>query len=103
MVFSDEDKAVIKHYYQRGYTAYKIWKENPEKNWDKASVKRLINRFVEKGTMERKEGSGRKRTARTPANEEAVEEQQQQPAAKSLRQISTIKIVKSVFNQLCIM
>ena len=74
MVFSDEDKAVIKHYYQRGYTAYKIWKENPEKNWDKASVKRLINRFVEKGTMERKEGSGRKRTARTPENEEAVEE-----------------------------
>ena len=74
MVLSDEDKAVIKHYYQRRYTAYKIWKENPEKNWDKASAKRLINRFVEKGTMERKEGSGRKRTARTPANEEAVEE-----------------------------
>ena len=58
MVFSDEDKAVIKNYYQRGYTAYKIQKENPEKNWDKASVKRLINRFVEKGTIERKEGSG---------------------------------------------
>ena len=35
MVFSDEDKAVIKHYHQGGCTAYKIWKENPEKNWDK--------------------------------------------------------------------
>ena len=74
MVFSDEDKAVIKHFHHRGYTAYKIWKENPKKNWDKTSVKRLINRFLEKGTMERKEGSGRNRTARTPTNEEAVEE-----------------------------
>ena len=74
MVFSDEDKAVIKHYHQRGCTAYKIWKENPEKNWDKTYVKRSINRFLKKGTMERKEGSGRKRTARTPANEEAVKE-----------------------------
>ena len=62
MVFSDADKAIIKHYHERGYTAYKLWKDNPEKHWDKTSVKRLEG-F---GTIERQIGSACPRTATTP-------------------------------------
>ena len=40
MVFSEADKAIIKHYHEKGYTAYKIWKNIPEKHWEKTSVKR---------------------------------------------------------------
>ena len=57
LVFSDEDKAVIEHYVQNGYTAYKIWKENPEKNWDRMSVQRLVKRYKQYGTMKRQKGS----------------------------------------------
>ena len=39
MVFSEADKVIIKHYYEKEYTAYKIWNNNPEKHWDKTSVK----------------------------------------------------------------
>ena len=58
MVFTDEEKAVIKHYHQKGYSAYKIWKENPEKKWDKRSVQRLVNCFVVSGTMDRQRALG---------------------------------------------
>ena len=51
MVFSAEDKVIIKHYVQKGYTAYRIWKENPERKWKYTSVKRLIKKFKEEGTM----------------------------------------------------
>ena len=50
MVFSEADKAIIKYYHEKGYTTYKIWKDNPEKHWDKTS-----------GSMERQNGSGRVR------------------------------------------
>jgi len=74
MVFSAEDKAIITHYVENGYTGYRIWKENPEKNWKYSSLKGLIKRFKEEGTMERKKGSGRPRSARTAENEAYVEE-----------------------------
>ena len=67
-VFSDADTAITKHYHEKGYIAYKIWKDNPEKHWDKTSVKRLIRRFEAFDTMERKKGFGRPRTATTPEN-----------------------------------
>ena len=74
MVFNDEDKAIIKHYHEKGYTPYRIWKENPDKKWDKSSVKRLIKRYLVHGTMERQKGSGRPVTVTTPKNQAAVEE-----------------------------
>ena len=58
MVFSEADKAIIKHYHEKGYTIYKIWKDNPEQNWDKTSVKRLIKRFETFSTTERQKGCG---------------------------------------------
>ena len=42
--FSGADKVVIKHYYQKWYTTYKIWKNNPEalgENFIEASYKEI--------------------------------------------------------------
>ena len=75
MVFSDDDKAVIKnHYFEKGWSAYRICKEHPTKKWYKGSVQRLINQLKENGTMKRRPGSGRPRFAITPENEEIVEQ-----------------------------
>ena len=75
MVFSDDDKAVIKNdYVEKGWSAYRICKEHPTKKWYKGSVQRLINQFKENGTMKTRPGSGRPRSAITPENEEIVEQ-----------------------------
>jgi transposase len=67
MVFSEEDKAIIKNdFEEKGWTPYRIWKEHPNKEWDQRSVKT--------GTMARKEGSGRPVTVSTEENSEKVEE-----------------------------
>ena len=71
---SEEDKVIIRHYIEKDYTAYEIWKHNPEKNWHYSKVKRVVKKFKEYGTMERKKGSGRPRSARTAENEAFVEE-----------------------------
>ena len=75
MVFSADDKAIIKHYYvDKKLTPYRIWKDNPEKGWNKRSVARLINRFKEDDTMKRRPGSGRPAEASVDDNVEQVEE-----------------------------
>ena len=78
MVFSEEDKAIIKHYYkEKGWTPYSIWKDsqdNPYRKWDKSSVVRLCNRIDEFGTTDRRPGSGRPRSATCDENQEVVEE-----------------------------
>ena len=84
MVFSSEDKALIKHYHEdKGLNAYRIWKDNPEKGWDKRSVAKLVRRYEERGHMDRKPGSGRPAHASSVENiEEAVEmisSQEEQP------------------------
>ena len=74
MVFSEEDKAIIKNdFEEKGFTAYKIWKEHKYKGWVLSSVQRLLNRYKENGTMKRKEGSGRPVTATTDGNADIVE------------------------------
>ena len=75
MVFSDDDKAVIKNdYVEKGWSAYRICKEHPTKKWYKGSVQRLINQFKENGTIKRRPGSGRPKSAITPENEEIVKQ-----------------------------
>ena len=74
IIFSDADKEIIKHSHEIGYTAYKIWKDNVEKHWDKTSVKQVIKRFEAFGTMERQKCSGRPPTGTTTENEETVRE-----------------------------
>ena len=75
MVFSFEDKIIIKNdYLEKDWNAYEIWREHPSKGWNRFSVRRLIKRFEETGTMERKQGSGRPITVTTDENTEVVEE-----------------------------
>ena len=75
MVFSNEEKTIIKNdFNKKQWSAYRICKEHPTKNWNKVSVQRLLNRFKENGSMDRKPGSGRPRTATTAENEEIVED-----------------------------
>ena len=74
MVFSLEDKAVIKNdFVEKGWSAYKICKEHPNKNWNTVSVFRLLKRFKEDDSMDRRPGSGRRRTVTTEENEELIE------------------------------
>ena len=75
MVFSDEDKAVIKNdFMEKNWSAYRICKEHPNKNWNQVSVRRLLKRFQCYGTLDRRSGSGRPRTVTTEENEMIVEE-----------------------------
>ena len=88
MVFSNEEKAIIINNFEEwGWSAYRIVKEHHKKNWDKRSVQRLINRYKESGTVERKTGSGRPKTATTVENGELVEElissQESEPGSHS--------------------
>ena len=75
MVFSDEDKAIIKNdYIEKKWSANRICKEHPMKRWNRVSVQRLLQRFKTFGSMERGPGSGRPTTVATPENEEIIEE-----------------------------
>ena len=75
MVFSKEDKIIIQNdYKEKGWSAYRIWKDHSSKNWTYASVKRLLKRFKDSGTIDRKEGSGRPRSVTTEENTDLIEE-----------------------------
>ena len=59
MPFTFEDKAIMKNdYLERGWNAYTIRREHPSKGWDRFSVWRLLERFKQTGSMERKKSSG---------------------------------------------
>ena len=84
MVFSDDDKAVMKNDYDEfGLNAYEIWNRHRAKKWHYSSVKRIIKQYKETGTMDRKKGSGRPVTVSTEENQELVEDlicsQEEQP------------------------
>ena len=73
MVFSQVDKAVIKNdFLEENWSAYRICEEHPTKKWNKVSVQRLLKRFHEHGSMDRRLGSGRPRTAMTEENEAMI-------------------------------
>ena len=75
MVFSQEDKAVIKNdFLEKNWSAYQICKEHLTKKWNKVSIQRLLKRFHEHGSMDRRPGSGRPRTAMTEENEAMIED-----------------------------
>ena len=69
MVFSNEVKANFKNdFLERGWNAYKIFKEHPTKSWNRVSIYRLLKRFQEDNSMDRRAGSVRKRTITTEEN-----------------------------------
>jgi len=75
MVFSSEDLVVIKVLRQeKGYGSKGLLTEFPNKSWSSTAVKRLLRKVDACGSTNRKCGSGRKRTVRTAANVDAVEE-----------------------------
>ena len=96
MVFSNEDKILIKSLHlAKEYGAKKLVSEFPMKNWNIRSVSLLLKKVRESGSTDRKQGSGRPRTARTDENIEAVAElilsQENRPQThKSTRQISRL-------------
>jgi len=61
MVFSAEDKILIKNLYQfKGYNARQLKKEFPDKGWTKSSSNRLLKKFRDTCTVDRRQGSGRR-------------------------------------------
>jgi len=72
MVFSDEDKILIKSLYMKGYTANRLTGEFPEKSWTKDNVNKLLKKLRDTGTVDRRLGSGRPRSACTEENVEQL-------------------------------
>ena len=54
MVFSNEDKILIKSLYLKRYTAKRLTDEFPEKSWTKRSVNKLLNTLRDTGTVYRR-------------------------------------------------
>jgi len=66
MVFSDEDKILIKSLYFKGYTAKRLTDEVPEKScWTKHGVNKLFKMLRDTGTVDRRPGNGRPCSALT--------------------------------------
>ena len=75
MVFSYEDKIIIKYLRDKyGHGAMRIVNDHPERNWNLNGMKTLIKNIDERGDIERKEGSGRPKSARTDENIDLAEE-----------------------------
>ena len=73
MVFSREDKAIIKNdFVGKGWSPYRICQEYPSKNRKRVSLHRLLKRFEKDSSMDRRLGSGRPVTVTTEENEERV-------------------------------
>ena len=54
MVFSSKDLAVIENdYKEKGWSAYRIWKNHLTKKWHYSSVKRVVQKNRETGATER--------------------------------------------------
>jgi len=72
MVFNDEHKILIKRLYLKEYTAKRLTDEFSEKSWTKHGVSKLFKTLRDTGTVDRRPGSGRQRSARTEENVETV-------------------------------
>jgi len=92
MVFSDKGKILIKSLYLKGYTVKRLIDEFPEKSWTKNGVHKLLKKLHVTGTVDRRPGSGRQRSARYEENIETVNNlvlsQQQKP--QTLRTVREI-------------
>ena len=75
MVFSQEDKAVIRYnFLEKSWSVYQICKEHPTKKWNKVSLQILLKCFHEHGSMDRRPGSERPQTAMTEENKAMTED-----------------------------
>jgi len=62
----------VKSLYLKGYTAKRLTDKFPEKSWTKRSVNRLLKKLQDTGTVDRRPGGGRPRSAHTEENVETV-------------------------------
>jgi len=67
-VFSNEDKILIKSLHLNGYTGRRSTDEFPQKSWTKCGANKLLKKLRDTGTVDRRLGSGRPRSARTEEN-----------------------------------
>ena len=66
MVSTDKQKAIIENgFNEKGWNAYKIWKEHPNFECSSMAVHNLIKKIKETGSTERRKGSDRPVTATT--------------------------------------
>ena len=73
MVFSSEDKILIKNLVLlKGYSSRRLIKEFPQKGWNKNGLDVLLRKIRTTGGVDRKPGSGRPRSVRTPENIDTV-------------------------------
>ena len=68
MTLSNEDKILIKSWYLKECTAKRLIDEFPEKSWIKHGVNKLFKKLRDTGTVNRRPGNGRPRSARTEEN-----------------------------------
>ena len=107
MVLTDKQKAVIENdFNEKGWNAYKIWKEHPSFECSRMAVHNLIKKIKETGSTERRKGSGQPVTATAEENasifEELVCSQEDEPGThNSIRQIAPrLSISKSSVHRL---
>jgi len=91
MVFGDEHKILIKKIYQlKGYNARQLRTEFPDKGWT-SSINRLLKKFRDTGTVDRRQGSDRPRSGRTDENIDQVNDmvlnQEDQPRTHSIQSV----------------
>jgi len=79
MIFSDEDKILIKRLYLKGYTAKMLTDEFPEKSWTKHGVSKLFKKLQDTGTVNRR-----------PVRDHAV------PPLKKSTKLLLVKFLQSV-------
>jgi len=84
MVLSDKPKILTKKIYQlKGYNARQLKTEFLNKGWMPSSINRLVKKFRDTETVDRRQGSDRPRSARTNENIKQVNDmvmsQQEQP------------------------
>ena len=69
MVLSDVDRHAIEVIFkEKGWSAERIIEEFPGRVWKRSTIRDLIPKIKGTGTSDRREGSGRPRTARTTEN-----------------------------------
>jgi len=69
-----KEKILIKSLYEcKGYNAGQFIIEFPDKGWTKSSIDRLLVKLRKFGTVDRRPGSSRGRSARTDENVDTVE------------------------------
>ena len=62
------------NYEEKGWSTYKIWKNHLSKKWGYSSVKHLLNKSRDTGSMNRRYVSGQPRIVSAKENMDLIEE-----------------------------